>query len=125
MSREICQKILDHFYDKKLDDEAVKLFAELEAELAKPEPEPVGWLYDFQTEEGMVKNWFTSSESEVEQSHALNIRNIYTLPPRREQLSDAELFAAAKEGGFGLGFACDFLRLYRAIEKRTGQVGMV
>ena len=75
--------------------------SELEAELAKPEQEPVAWKYDWygyksqsETKE-LVKDWIASVYSEVSDPTigAHNIRPLYTAPPRKpwQGLTDDEL----------------------------------
>ncbi len=64
----------------------------LEQELAKPEQEPIAWLYDWYGYKSgnetkiLVKDWIASVYSEVSDPtiEAHNIRPLYTAPPRKE-----------------------------------------
>lgn len=65
--------------------------AELEAQLAQPEQEPVAWIYDWYGHKSekeprtLVKDWIASVYSEVSDPtiNAHNIRPLYTAPPRK------------------------------------------
>ena len=59
--------------------------------LAKPEQEPVAWMYDHQIEVGYDKytevNIIETCARNLESNNCINIRPLYLAPPKQEPLS--------------------------------------
>ena len=80
MNKILLQQCLDALVSRcgTNADEQRDLIPALRAELAKPEPEPVGWLYDWYSDDDLVQNWFTSVFSETHDK-TLKVHNVRPL----------------------------------------------
>jgi len=91
------------------------------ARLAQPEQEqePIAWTYDWEDtlEKESMQNRITKIKAMIERPEALNVRPLYTTPPKRKPLSDDEMRAIWKEGVRG---EIPFVEIGRAIEKAHG-----
>lgn len=104
MSRALLTKIyIDCDLGSKLNKEVCDY-------LAKHEPEPVAWMYDY-TGFKEVKNCVTTVKSYLEKlkglGYAENIRNLYTYPPDFNRLSDEDIYILKRDT---LGGYFDFAR---------------
>jgi hypothetical protein len=97
------------------------LYDRIEAELAKPEPEPVAWMYDWK--DGLnclpVKNNVTTLMHKITHFCAHNVRPLYTSPPARKPLSDDEI-DSIKFYSIPSDFDAALRRFARSIEKAHG-----
>jgi len=135
-ARELLRRVISTYSDYGINT----LYGEINELLAQPEQEPVAWMYDTY-EEGYREKYdcLTTIEDYISNTGVTNVRPLYTSPPKREPLSDEEIFAIGYKAGFAidsierdLAFDYGFLdedggvdnepyfKLVRAIEKAHG-----
>lgn len=70
----------------------IDIINEAEELLAQPEPEPVAWMYDHFIKTGHEKqitfDIVDTCARNLESDNCINIRPLYTAPPKREPLND-------------------------------------
>lgn len=96
--KEVMQMALDALTEAELDGNCEYGATDaLRTAIAKLEPKPVAWMYDWTTNDGeFIQDW-TTSEAETlrdtEPNIISNIRPLYTAPPRHEWvgLTDEEM----------------------------------
>lgn len=98
---EECQFMLNNKLDYISWAALLKRIREL---LAQPEPEPVAWMYDWEDtiQKVSMEDRMTKIRSMIERPEAFNVRPLYTVPPKREPLSDEEIFAIGYKAGFAI-----------------------
>jgi hypothetical protein len=118
--RELLQRCLDEFEYKGVA--CNELCIDINKLLAKPEQEPVAWMYDHQIEVGYDKytevNIIETCARNLESNNCINIRPLYLAPPKREPLSDAQI--AELWGDKHSGKTYKVKNFARAIEKEHG-----
>jgi hypothetical protein len=85
---------------------------------------PVGYLFDFEIDGELVKDWFVMREHAIEPT-AQNIRPLYAAPPQREWvgLTDEEIRSICDENYIMLGaYAVDFMKAIEAKLKEKNHV---
>ncbi len=70
------------------------------ARLAKLEQEPVAWMYDWEDtiQKVSMQNRMTKIKSISERPEAFNVRPLYAVPPKREPLSNEEIWVGFPQG---------------------------
>jgi hypothetical protein len=118
--RELLQRCLDEFEYKGVA--CNELCIDINKLLAKPEQEPVAWMYDHQIEVGYDKytevNIIETCARNLESNNCINIRPLYLAPPKQEPLSDAQI--AELWGDKHSGKTYKVKNFARAIEKEHG-----
>ena len=98
IERELLQRCLDEFEYKGVA--CNELCIDINKLLAKPEQEPVAWMYDHQIEVGYDKytevNIIETCARNLESNNCINIRPLYLAPPKREPLINKYVLNAFK-----------------------------
>lgn len=106
MSRELLTEVVEMMRSNGVDwtpSKYADLLTRIEAELAKPEPEPVAWLYKWA--DGSIQNVYTDRVT----VHITGLREtpLYAAPPAREPLSEDEILKIGLRAGFAIDVAED------------------
>lgn len=127
-ARELLKRALDYLTESPRSG-FNKLCSDIEAELAKPEPEPTAYLVKIDRyKDDDCELYYSQRTALIRRlddlppipSNAKHITPLYTSPPQQEPLSDAEVMRLARENEFSLGSIGLFKSFARAIEKAHG-----
>ena len=116
------RELLERVLTSELWSVKEELQAEIKELLSKPEQEPVAWMYDHHIEVGYDKhtefNIVETCARNLESENCINIRPLYTSPPKREPLSDETIAELWGDKYSGKTFMVK--NFARAIEKAHG-----
>lgn len=95
MSREVMQMAMTALQENWRTDQGDLAIEALRTALAKPEPEPVAWMYDWTTSDGeFIQDWTTSEAETLRDTKPniiSNIRPLYTAQREWVGLTDEEI----------------------------------
>jgi hypothetical protein len=130
--RELMQQALEalikaHPYsnsNKDLDGHSEAITA-LRERLAKPEQEPVAWMYDFLADDRdeVIQDWVTQSQDDIKRENGFNVRPLYTAPLQWVGLTDQELKLLWEQYGYKSAMCKPFSRAIEAKLKEKNHAG--
>lgn len=113
MSRELLKRALEVIDQAEIyaenEDKAFALCQAIEAELSKPEPEPVAWIDKVNFEKLSDKNWNLTCYVSNTSTSTKNIP-LYAAPPERKPIGYIPQHSAAIIKREGLWDACTLYR---------------
>ena len=63
--------------------------------------EPVAWMYDFLSDNEVIRDWVTQSQEDIARENGFNVRPLYTAPRKWVELTDDEARALVNRATFG------------------------
>jgi hypothetical protein len=63
--------------------------------------EPVAWMYDFLSDNEVIRNWVTQSQDDITRENGFNVRPLYASPHQWVELTDDEARALVNRATFG------------------------
>jgi hypothetical protein len=122
--RELLKRVRDAL--RELKETHYDLYWDIQTALDQPKQEPVAWMYDLDMMIHPISNTrsqrfgeLTAIDPTNRQQDAVNIRPLYTAPPKREPLSEDEI-AELWWNTYVVGTADSVRNFARAIEKAHG-----
>ena len=55
------------------------------------EQAPVAWMYDFLSDNEVIRDWVTQSQEDIKREHGFNVRPLYTAPREWVGLTEEEI----------------------------------
>ncbi len=117
--RQLLKRVRDTL--RELKETHYDLYWDVQTALDQPEQEqePVAWMYDHFIKTGHEKqvifDLVETCARNLESDNCINIRPLYTLPPKREPLSDGEICEILLKKEWK-----GFVELVRQIEREHG-----
>ncbi len=62
---------------------------------------PVAWMYDFLSDNEVIRDWVTQSQDDIRRENGFNVRPLYTAPRQWVELTDDEARALVNRATFG------------------------
>jgi hypothetical protein len=62
---------------------------------------PVAWMYDFLSDNEVIRDWVTQSQDDIARENGFNVRPLYTAPREWVELTDDEARALVNRVTFG------------------------
>ena len=62
---------------------------------------PVAWMYDFLSDNEVIRDWVTQSQEDIKREHGFNVRPLYTAPRQWVELTDDEARSLVNRVTFG------------------------
>jgi hypothetical protein len=123
IERELLKSVCDVLASARLGNiEDIEVLNSIYIELAKPEPEPVAWLWQSDNYATTFSQRIFQYKLEADQMiirHSGKLYPLYTSPPARKSLSDDEI-DSIKFYQISSDFDAALRRFARAIEKAHG-----
>ena len=58
---------------------------------ARQKAKPVAYMYDFMSDNEVIRDWVTQSQEDIKREHGFNVRPLYTAPRQWVGLTDEEV----------------------------------
>jgi hypothetical protein len=79
---------------------------------------PVAWMYDFLSDNEVIRDWVTQSYDDIKRENGFNVRPLYTAPREWVGLTDEEMAELHREIKVRLMGTFKIEDIYRAIEAK-------
>jgi hypothetical protein len=68
---------------------------------ARQKAKPVAYMYDFMSDNEVIRDWVTQSYDDIKRENGFNVRPLYTAPREWVELTDDEARALVNRATFG------------------------
>jgi hypothetical protein len=87
---------------------------------ARQKAKPVAYMYDFMSDNEVIRDWVTQSQEDIKREHGFNVRPLYTAPREWVGLTDEEIVELIKPAMSYYGYNPD----HAVLTSGAGFVGL-